>query len=345
MKIGLDRLRLNNIKLKSVNVLKIKAFGEIVLNTNNVGYKVIDQRTGEVIYLEELILNITGAGCSNDSKAMQIQLNKNGGTDNWNISIGVNISKLLYGTNKLNLSDIKEIEAIPRVIDRFCREYGLEVDLDKTTVSYLEVNYNVYNKEFYKTMAIINEAWKYNDNKVFVADTKDGIESLKLKLPTREIKVYNKVKQLQDMGYICTDNDITRIEVSTSHVTTIKNVLGGNKLTDLIDNYPKLVMFYKNTVTDNVYKPFKKYCDDNVELIYDLLQEGIKPRNVLDIVGLNKVVDLDVYKQAIINYYKDNGKKNPYRMIKNNIDRVKGKENYIGNKEKMEEFMKEIEKD
>ena len=130
MKIGLDRLRLNNIKLKSVNVFKIKAFGEIILNTNDIGYKVVDQSTGEVIYLEELILNIAGAGCSDNSKAMQIQLNKNGGTDNWNISIGVNISKLLYGTNKLNLSDVKEIEAIPRIIDSFCREYGLAVDLD-----------------------------------------------------------------------------------------------------------------------------------------------------------------------------------------------------------------------
>ena len=340
MKIGLDRLRLNNIKLKSVNVLKIKAFGEIILNTNDIGYKVVDQSTGEVIYLEELILNIAGAGCSDNSKAMQIQLNKNGGTDNWNISIGVNISKLLYGTNKLNLSDVKEIEAIPRIIDRFCREYGLEVDLDKTTVSYLEVNYNIYDKEFYKTMVIINEAWKYNDNKVFVADTKDGIESLKLKLPTREIKVYNKVKQLEDMGYICTDNDITRIEVSTSHITTIKNVLGGNKLSDLIENYEKLVMFYRNTVTDNVYKPFKKYCDDNVKLMYKLLEDN-KASKVLDIMGLNKVVDLDLYKQAIIKYYKDNGKKNPYRMIKNNISRIENKENYKGNIARMEEFMEE----
>lgn len=342
--IGLDRITLNNIKLKSINIQLIELLGgKVIVSKRNVGYRTIDQDSGEVIYLSEFKMNIEGFGWCDKSYAIQLQLNKDNGYEEWTVSAGINVPKLYYANNLNNIHKQDQIQGIPWVLEGYMKERGIEVDLTNATVTSLEVNYNIKDKEFYKTMTVINEAWKHSGQKVFVADTKDGIESLKLKLPTREIKVYNKVKQLQDVGYkTLGENDVTRIEVSSNHITTIKSVLGGNKLTDLIGNYPRLVMFYKNTINNSIYKPFEKYCDDNVKMMCDLLQEGIKPSRVLDIVGMNKIVDLDLYKQAIVKHYKDNRKTNPYNVVKNNINRVNNKENYIGNIQKMEEFMKEI---
>lgn len=343
--IGLDRITLNNIILKSINIQLIELLGgKVIVSKKNVGYKTIDQDSGEVIYLSELKMNIEGFGWCDKSYAIQLQLNKDNGYEEWTVSAGINVPKLYYANNLNNIHKQDQIQGIPWVLEGYMKERGIEVDLTNATVTSLEVNYNIKDKEFYKTMTVINEAWKHSGQKVFVADTKDGIESLKLKLPTREIKVYNKVKQLQDVGYkTLGENDVTRIEVSSNHITTIKSVLGGNKLTDLIENYPKLVVFYKNTVKSSIYKPFKKYCDDNVKIMYELLKDN-KASKVLDIMGLNRVVDLDLYKEAIVKYYKSSGKRNPYNMIKNNIDRVRDKENYIGNIQRIENFVREMEK-
>lgn len=340
--IGLDRLKLNNIMAKSVNINKILAFGDITVNTKGAGYKTVDINTGEIIYVEDLKLNIAGAGLSENCEAMQIQINKNGALREWKISIGVNVVKLLYGSNEKNLSEESEIEAIPKLIEKTCKMHGLEIDLTTATLSSFEVNVNIIGNQFYNTMKILNEAWKNEGNKVFLTDTKEGVESMKLKLPTREIKIYKKDIQLQDMGHVCTTKDITRIEVSTSHTKTIKQTFFTNNFLDILENMELIRRFYKNSIRNNIKKPFEAYCKNSINEMFDLLESGVKPSDMLMQVGINRVIDLDLYKQAIVKHYKASNKKNPYTMINNNIKKISNAQQYMGNIKKLENFFEYI---
>ena len=342
--IGLDRIKINNVCLKSLNPQLVKLLGgDIAYNINNIGYKVINRENGEIMFLEDLILNITGAGLSDDCKAMQVQINKTGGADNWTISMGINVPKLFYGTYEKNLSEVEEIKAIPSIIEKTCKQNGIEIDLTNATVTGIEANVNIRGNKFYKAMKLINECWKYSDNKVFIVDTKNnGKESLKLKLPTREVKVYRKDIQLEDIGHICTNKDITRIEVSTNHMKTMYQTWGSNKFLDMLDNFNQVENLYKNTIKNNIYKPFKRYCIDTVDSMYNLLEGGVKARDLIDTMGINTVVDLDLYKQAIVKHYKSQGKKNPYTIIRNNIKKIGNAEDYMGNIQKIEEFFKQV---
>lgn len=342
--IGLDRIKLCNLFIKSVDIELIQARGGTVV-IGETGLKTINKNTGEVIFMEDLTINIEGLGLSDNSYIAEIQINKKNAIKDWQVVAGVNIPKLYYTNNGINICDENELEGIPILLEKEFLKYGIEIEgIQNATVSSIEINYNIHDIQFYKTMKLINEAWKQAGHKVFVVDTKNGLESLKLKLPTREIKIYNKTQQLKDIGHIVPkDQDITRIEISTSHITTVKSVLDGNALIELIDNFEKLQKFYKDTIKKNIKKPFMDYCKSMENEMLEHLMSGVAPKDIINKIGLGKVVDLDIYANAIKKYYKKKyPKSSPSNVIKNNINKISNKEEFMGNIEKMKVFFEDI---
>lgn len=344
--IGLDRLRLANINIIGVDVAKFKAMnGELNLGE---GVEVIDMRTGEVMMVNDFYINVEGFGADKDNSTLQLQLYKLKGKNDYTFTLGVNAPKLYSTTNIYNVSNKNQVENIPQMIQKYLEKVGVYTDLEQATVSYFEVNYNICDDSFINTFKIINECWKSDNNKVFVVDTKDGYESLKLKLATREIKLYNKVKQLEDTLQFVIADDVARVEVSTSHKTTIKRLFGDDKLYTLCNNLDRVQDFYKKVINDNMKKPYMLYKETLLDYMVTELESGIKPYELqYRLAVTNRLVDLKLFAQAIKMYYKKVGKKSPNNVIKSNFNRLHNVDIELYNKlqnncTKIEKFFDDI---
>ena len=347
IEIGLDRLRLANVKILGVDIAKFKSMdGQLNLGE---GVEIIDMNTGEIIQVNDFYINIDGFGADKDNLALQLQLYKLKGKNDYTFTLGVNAPKLYSVTNVDNLSNQKEVENIPQMIQKYLQKVGVYTNLEQATVSYFEVNYNICDDSFINTFKIINECWKLDNNKVFVVDTKDGYESLKLKLATREIKLYNKVKQLQDTLQFVIADDVARVEVGTSHKTTIKRLLGDDKLYTLCSNLDRVQDFYKKVINDNMKKPYMSYKQTLLDYMVKELESGVKPYELqYRLAVTNRLVDLELFAKAIKVYYKKVGKKSPNNVIKSNFKRLHNVDVELykrlqNNCEKIEKFFDDIE--
>lgn len=322
LKIGLDRIRLANVKVNSFNSVKFKA-NEGKYNLGE-GVEVVEMKTGEIMQVNDFYINIEGfATEGGDNSALQLQLKKLKGKNDWTFTLGVNAPKLYKSTNIENVSNEKEIGNIPNMIQKHLAKVGVNVDLTCATVTYFEVNYNIYDEKFENAFRMINECWKVDNKKVFGVDTKQGYESLKLKLPTREIKVYNKTKQLEDTLQFNIHNDVIRVEVATSHKTTIKSLLGDDKLYTLCDSLKDLQRFYRKAIKDNVKRPYEVYKQGLIDYMLSELEKGVKPYELQYRLAItNRLVDTELFGQAIKEYYKKVGKKRPYNVIKLNMNKL-----------------------
>lgn len=320
--IGIDRLRLANVKVLYFDKMKFRANnGEYNLGE---GVEVVEMKTGEIIQVNDFYINVEGfATEGGDNSALQLQLSKLKGQNKWTFTLGINAPKLYKATNIENISNNKEVENIPQMIQKHLEKVGVYVDLGQATVSYFEVNYNIHDEKFENAFRLINECWKMDNKKVFSVDTKQGYESLKLKLPTREIKVYNKVKQLEDTFQFNIHNDVIRVEVGTSHKTTIKSILGDDKLETLINNLDKIQDFYRKVINDNMKKPYIVYKQTLLDYMATELENGVKPYELQYKLAItNRLVDTELFAQGIKLYYKKVGKKKPYNVIKSNLNRL-----------------------
>ena len=344
--IGLDRLRLANINVLGVDFNRFIANGgEFNLGE---GVEVVDMKTSEVIQINDFYINVEGFAEGDDNSTLQLQLYKLKGRNDYTFTLGVNAPKLYATTNIDNVSNSKQIEHIPQMIQRHLAKVGVYVDLEQATVSYFEVNYNICDDSFINTFKMINECWKSDNNKVFIVDGKDGYESLKLKLPTREIKLYNKVKQLQDTFQFVVEDDVARVEVSTSHKTTIKSLFGDDKLETLCHNVDRIQDFYKKVVNDNIKKPYMVYKQMLLDYMVDQLENGVKPYELQYRLSVtNRLVDLKLFAEAIKMYYRKVGKKSPNNVIKSNLKRLHNVDEDLYNKlqnncDKIERFFDDI---
>ena len=346
--IGIDRLRLANVKVLCFDKMKFRANnGEYNLGE---GVEVVEMKTGEIIQVNDFYINVEGfATEGGDNSALQLQLSKLKCQNKWTFTLGVNAPKLYKTTNIENVSNYKEVENIPQMIQKHLEKVGVYVDLGQATVSYFEVNYNIYDEKFENAFRFINECWKMDNKKVFSVDTKDGYESLKLKLPTREIKVYNKVKQLEDTFQFNIHNDVIRVEVGTSHKTTIKSVLGDDKLETLINNLDKIQDFYRKVINDNMKKPYATYRDNLVSDMVGKLNQGQKPSDLMfDLCYQMKLFDIELFSEAIKQHYKMSNKKNPYSVINGQMKKLEKKDHNLyqklqGNCTKIEKFFDDID--
>ena len=125
------------------------------------------------------------------------------------------------------------MKEVNHIIEKKLEEIGIFTDMNMARISNIEVNVNSSDKKLYDAMKVIKKGWNSTNDKVFITESHDKIESLMIKNSYLKIKVYNKIKQLKDTSQLHVNKNLVRIEVSTNHkkvLNRISNVILFSKM-------------------------------------------------------------------------------------------------------------------
>jgi hypothetical protein len=341
--IGIDKIRLSNVVVIGIDYSRFSGYYEL-----GKGREVMDLKTGEVSEICKLEVKVKGLGDAKKESTIDLSLQNIFG--NYIFMINSNAPKLFDETNINNIHTTKELKEIPRLIQEGLMDKGVIIDLEKSNVTAFEVNFNVKDEKFLHALKMISEAWKNEGHKVFQVDTLEGLESLKLKLTNKEIKVYDKTKHIREVLNISIEGNVIRIEVSTSKQQVIDRLLKGDtSLENFINNLENIQGFYRETIRENLKKPLIKYVEAIENEIVEALDNGKKANVVLNELAFqNKLVDLDIFASGVKKHYKKAKKGSPTSVIRGQLKRLRKVDSELadkltGNLKIMEEFFKELD--
>lgn len=309
--------------------------------------QILDIATGEVIGVSDFNLTIKGISLQEkDDYSIKVTLMKK---PNINFILDVNIPKLLYNTNERNANNLQHLSEVNQIIEKKLSEVGVYTDMTKARVSSLEINVNSTDSKLYEAMKIIRKGFNASNEKVFIVESKNNIESLMVKNSYLKVKVYNKSQQLQDTGQLYENESLIRVEVSTGKDKTIKQITGNNPCIDgFIENWGKLEKWFKDTIDKQVKKPCDEFNQSVIDEMVEQLKEGHKTYDVLTYhAEQGNLVDMELFARAMKRYYKEVGKSKPHTVIKNTKARYerlyKTKyDNLVGNIEALEKLWEGI---
>lgn len=309
--------------------------------------QILDIATGEVIGVSDFNLTIKGISLQEkDDYSIKVTLMKK---PNINFILDVNIPKLLYNTNERNANNLQHLSEVNQIIEKKLSEVGVYTDMTKARVSSLEINVNSTDSKLYEAMKIIRKGFNASNEKVFIVESKNNIESLMVKNSYLKVKVYNKSQQLQDTGQLYENESLIRVEVSTGKDKTIKQITGNNHCIDgFIENWGKLEKWFKDTIDKQVKKPCDEFNQSVIDEMVEQLKEGHKTYDVLTYhAEQGNLVDMELFARAMKRYYKEVGKSKPHTVIKNTKARYerlyKTKyDNLVGNIEALEKLWEGI---
>lgn len=283
--------------------------------------QILDIATGEVIGVSDFDLTIKGISLQEkDDYTIKVTLMKK---PNINFVLDVNIPKLLYNTNERNASNLEHLTEVNQIIQKKLSEVGVYTDMTKARVSSLEINVNSTDSKLYDAMKIIRKGFNASNEKVFVVESKNNIESLMVKNNYVKVKVYNKTQQLQDTGQLYENENLVRVEVVTKHKDAIKNVTGNDPtINGIIENWNKVEEWFRNVIEKHIKKPCEEYNKAVENAMVQELKQGHRTYDILTLQAeQGNLVDLELFTRAMKRYYKETGKKSPTTMIKNTKNR------------------------
>ena len=195
--------------------------------------------------------------------------------------------------------------------------------MKQARLSSVEINVNSTNEKLYDAMKIIRKGFNTSNDKVFIVESKNNIESLMVKNNYLKVKVYDKAQQLQDTGQICESENLVRVEVSTKHKDAINKITNHNPSIDgVIENWDKLEKWFRDTLNKYIKKPCDEYHQAVIDDMVEMFKRGGKSRDVLLMFSVKEeLTDLELYRLAVKKYYKETGKKSPNSVIKNTMNR------------------------
>ena len=283
--------------------------------------EILDIATGEIIGVSDFNLTIKGISLQDkDDYSIKVTLMKKPSV---NFVLDVNIPKLLYNTNERNANNLKHLSEVNQIIEKKLSEVGVYTDMTKARISSLEINVNSTDKKLYDAMKIIRKGFNVSNDKVFIVESDNEIESLMVKNSYLKVKVYNKSQQLQDTGQLQENENLVRVEVSTGKDKTIRQITGDNPCMDgIIENWDKLEKWFKDTIEKQIKKPCDEYNKAVENAMVEKLKQGHKTYDVLTLQAVQgNLVDMEIFSRAIKRYYKETGRKSPYTSIKNTKNR------------------------
>lgn len=283
--------------------------------------EILDIATGEVIGVSDFNLTIKGISLQDkDDYSIKVTLMKKPSV---NFVLDINIPKLLYNTNERNANNLKHLSEVNQIIEKKLSEVGVYTDMTKARISSLEINVNSTDKKLYDAMKIIRKGFNVSNDKVFIVESDNEIESLMVKNSYLKVKVYNKSQQLQDTGQLQENENLVRVEVSTGKDKTIRQITGDNPCMDgIIENWDKLEKWFKDTIEKQIKKPCDEYNKAVENAMVEKLKQGHKTYDVLTLQAVQgNLVDMEIFSRAIKRYYKETGRKSPYTSIKNTKNR------------------------
>lgn len=283
--------------------------------------QILDIATGEVIGVSDFDLTIKGISLQEkDDYTIKVTLMKK---PNINFVLDVNIPKLLYNTNERNASNLEHLTEVNQIIQKKLSEVGVYTDMTKARVSSLEINVNSTDSKLYDAMKIIRKGFNASNEKVFVVESKNNIESLMVKNRYIKVKVYNKTQQLQDTGQLYENKNLVRIEVTTLDSRTINTITGNDPTIDgIIENWDKVENWFRSVIEKHIKKPCEEYNKAVENAMVQELKQGHRTYDILTLQAeQGNLVDLELFTRAMKRYYKETGKKSPTTMIKNTKNR------------------------
>ena len=353
LSVGLDKIDLSNVRVIGVQCKKLLS-NRAILELGGSGLESIDFDSEKDIIINEMLVTVAAKDNEREN-AIQISINKQKGLKGYYYTaLSFNAPKLFERTNETNISEEVIVSQLPQIIAEKLANEGVFIDIEKATIKACEINTNIVdNGAFKETYELIKESWKNEDEKVFLVDSKKGYESMKCNRATRKLKIYDKARELREQGYEV-ENEITRIEVSTSHATTLKQLLKDDiSFINFCNSFETMQKYYKKVIKDDIQKPVSKFIGKLEDEIFNELEKGKKPYKIYegyinDKQKRNLIVDLVAFDNAITKYYKKNKKKNLSRDIKNFHERILKKtnlENYnklVNNMERIEQLVENI---
>ena len=285
--------------------------------------KILDIATGEVIGVSDFNLTIKGISLQDkDDYSIKVTLMKKPSV---NFVLDINIPKLLYNTNERNANNLQHLSEVNQIIEKKLGEVGVYTDMTKARISSIEININSTDKKLYDAMKIIKKGFSATNDKVFIVESKNNIESLMVKNSYLKVKVYNKSKQLQDTGQLQENENLVRVEVSTGKDKTIKQITGDKPCMDgIIENWDKLEKWFKDTINKQIKKPCDEYNKAVESAMVEKLKQGNKTYDILAMQAVEgNLVDIEIFARAMKRYYKETGRKSPTTSIKNTKNRLK----------------------
>lgn len=314
--IGLDRVRfvLEGVMIDS-NVYKMGI-------EKGDKAEVYDIATDENIKISDFNLTLKGIALSDkDDYTIKIELIKKPIVC---FVLDVNIPKLLYNSNENNASNIQHLKEVNHIIEKKLEEIGIFTDMNMARISNIEVNVNSSDKKLYDAMKVIKKGWNSTNDKVFITESHDKIESLMIKNSYLKIKVYNKIKQLKDTSQLHVNKNLVRIEVSTNHKKVLNRISNDDMTLDsVINNFDKVEKWFNETIKKQVKKPIEDFQNKVINKMIEELKQGHKTYDVLLNHAIQgNLVDLESFDKAMKKYYKETNKKKPHTIIKNTKARL-----------------------
>lgn len=308
--VGIDRSKfiLDTIKINGESRMYHLEKGEKV--------EILDVETGEMIGVSEFDMVIKGISLNNtDDYTIRLGLKK----QSTQFALDVNIPKLLYNTNECNAHNIEHLRKINDIIEKKLLDYGVITDMSKARLSSLEINVNSTDNKLYNALKLIKKGLNTTDEKVFTVESKNNIETLMIKNNYIKIKVYDKVKQLEDSGQLRQNDSLIRLEVTTVDKRIIDVITNYNPtINGIIENWDKLEKWFIDTIDKQIRIPCNKFNERVIEEIVEQLKEGHKTYDILTLQAeKGNLVDVELFAIAMKKYYKLAGKKSPHSMIKN----------------------------
>lgn len=308
--IGIDRNKfiLDTIKVNGGNRMYHLERGEKT--------EIIDVDTGEVIGISEFDMVIKGISLNNtDDYSIKLGLKK----QSTQFVLDVNIPKLLYNTNEYNAHNKEHLLKVNDIIEKRLNDYGVITNMSKARLSSIEINVNSNDPKLYNALKLIKKGLNNTNEKVFTVENKNKIETLMIKNNYIKIKVYDKVKQLEDSGQLRQNDSLIRLEVTTVDKRILDVITNYNPTIEgIVENWDKLEKWFIDTIDKQIRIPCNKFNEQVIEEMVEQLKEGHKTYDILTLQAeKGNLVDVELFAIAIKKYYKLVGKKSPHSMIKN----------------------------
>lgn len=291
--------------------------------------QILDIATGEVIGVSDFNLTIKGISLQDkDDYSIKVTLMKKPSV---NFVLDINIPKLLYNTNERNANNLQHLSEVNQIIEKKLAEVGVYTDMAKARISSVEININSTDKKLYDAMKIIKKGFNASNDKVFIVESKNNIESLMIKNRYMKVKVYNKAQQLQDTGQLQECENLVRVEVTTLDKGAVNTITGDNPCIDgVIENWDKLEKWFKDALTKHIKKPCDEYNKAVENAMVEKLKQGNKTYDILAMQAVEgNLVDIEIFARAMKRYYKETGKSKPHTVIKNTKNRFEKYDNEL----------------
>lgn len=242
--------------------------------------------------------------------------------------------RFFYQTNERNIYEADKLKQLDTLIPSKLEEKGIYVQ--SAAISKLEVNTNTDDIMIFPTMKLVAESQAKDGEKVFIVQTKNGIESIKVNKTSKEIKVYNKSKHIKDMGGKPEYENLIRFEISTSSKAQLETLLGKERrISGIFENWNKIQRWYRRMFKKEIIDSIIRFSSDTEQKIVNLLCGEVKPPDIVSAMYQNDIyLDYDIVRAAIKRYYAIQGKKRYYDTFKRIETRAKMSPSYqekIGN--------------